>query len=219
MVGWTNQMCGWAHRWAFKCSFRLENNCRNQFSELCSKKTSFSNSAFEHLRRPSQMVTTASLGQIHPQASAFSWHYTKLVIGNTLPPLPRWLLWPNAWCADAIEKAVTADVQNITQREDRACISRDDSDTRPTPAGGVSNVSEHKEWCIHSAASAGKHALVTHYVLGLRVLLTVRNHRVLRIEIQENRHAFNNTRNSRSEKIAEQFNESGMRLISKQSGS
>lgn len=40
---------------------------------------------------------------------------------------------------------MTADVQNITQRGDCACISRDDSDMCYPPAVGISNVSERHE--------------------------------------------------------------------------
>lgn len=68
---------------------------------------------------------------------------------------------------------MTADVQNITQREDR----RDDSAMCYTPAVGISNVSEHHEktcgrnGCTISAAPVVKHGLSAHYILGLRVLL------------------------------------------------
>lgn len=119
---------------------------------------------------------------------------------------------------------MTADVRNITQREDRPCISRDDSDTRPTPAGGVSNVSELREntgveGMMHSLSRLGWKTRSC-YPLCPRPQSAFNGaepscptHR------DTGKHAFNNTRNSRSEKIAEQFNESGMRVISKQSGS
>lgn len=107
---------------------------------------------------------------------------------------------------------MTADVHNITQREDCACISRDDSDMCYPPAVGISNVSERREKSpgrngyILSAAPGVKRSLGAHGFLSLRVLLQSSCR-----QIQQHVKCYNSLSVSIS-------NKSRMRLISKASG-
>lgn len=107
---------------------------------------------------------------------------------------------------------MTADVHNITQCEDCACISRDDSDMCYPPAVGISNVSERREKSpgrngyILSAAPGVKHGLDAHGFLSLRVFLQNSCR-----QIQKHVKCYNSLSVSIS-------NKSRMRLISKGSG-